>query len=131
MPRDCVVEGVATATTFALAFVFVNIHTRGVDAFSIVLCDVVVVLVRIIHDRSRNHPVLGKIAVASEDEDMCIASCRPKCVARGSHVALRSSCANSNSVLADALRARKGLKVDRHRPSFRPRCCRGCWPSSG
>jgi hypothetical protein len=38
----------ATAFAFALVFVFVNVHIRGVDAFSIILCDVVVVLVRII-----------------------------------------------------------------------------------
>ncbi len=52
-PRDGVVEGVATATAFAFALVlvFVNAHIRGIDAFSIILCDdVVVVLVRIVRE---------------------------------------------------------------------------------
>ena len=62
-------------------------------------------------------PVPGKIAVASEDDDM----------ARGSRVGLRSSCGNLKSVLADALRTRKDLKAERRRASLRPRCRHGCW----
>ena len=62
-------------------------------------------------------PVPGKIAVASEDEDM----------ARGSRVGLISSCGNLKSVLADALRTRKDLKAERRRASLRPRWRPGCW----
>jgi len=46
------VEGVATPTAFAFALVFVlvNLHIRGIGAFSIILRDVVVVLVRIVRE---------------------------------------------------------------------------------
>ena len=47
-------EGVATATAFAFALVFLlgNVHIRDINAFSIVIRnrDVVVVLVRIIRE---------------------------------------------------------------------------------
>jgi hypothetical protein len=71
---------------------------------------------------ARSSPVPGAIVGTSEDED----EDEDEDITRGSRsrVVVRSSCANLKFVLAEALRTRKDLKVERRRASLRSGRCR-------
>jgi hypothetical protein len=97
-------------------FVFVDVVIRGIDATSVVPRTLLVLIC--IREVALGLPSSREYSGIFWDE----------VTTRGCRVAMKS-CADLKSVLADALRKRKGLKVEQRRTSLGAGCCCGCLAS--